>query len=152
MVPKKAILLGIVAVLLGVFLVCQGSANAQTKDPHIKTVSIPQSQPDSGALMYEAYCAACHGMTGKGNGPAAQYLKLPPPDLTTMTQRYNEKSVALRVSEVLRFNTESKAHGTVDMPTWGPLFRALNGNNWKDGETKLRMYNLSQYVQSLQKK
>ena len=69
MVLKKVILLGIVAVLL-VVSGSQGSANAQTKNPHIKTVSISQSQPDSGALMYEAYCAACHGIRWKRVRPS----------------------------------------------------------------------------------
>jgi mono/diheme cytochrome c family protein len=152
MVPKKAVLLGIVAVLLGLLLVCQGSANAQTKNAHLKLVTIPVSQPDSGRLMYEAYCAACHGMDGRGTGPAAQYLRIPPPDLTTMSRRYNEQSVMVRVRAVLRFNTESKAHGTVDMPTWGPLFHSLSGSNRTDSVANLRMYNLAQFVQSLQKK
>lgn len=33
-----------------------------------------------GAQVYQARCAACHGVTGDGNGPAAQYLDPKPRD------------------------------------------------------------------------
>jgi copper transport protein len=35
-----------------------------------------------GRLLYEQHCAACHGETGIGNGPAAPSLLPPPADLT----------------------------------------------------------------------
>ncbi len=35
-----------------------------------------------GPDLYRLYCATCHGRDGKGNGPAAAALKVPPPDLT----------------------------------------------------------------------
>jgi mono/diheme cytochrome c family protein len=28
----------------------------------------------SGSLLYERWCASCHGLTGKGDGPNAKYL------------------------------------------------------------------------------
>lgn len=38
-----------------------------------------------GAEIYKATCAACHGATGKGDGPAAGVLKPPPRDHTDKT-------------------------------------------------------------------
>ncbi len=35
-----------------------------------------------GAALYPAHCAACHGAEGRGDGPAAKGLKVPPADLT----------------------------------------------------------------------
>jgi mono/diheme cytochrome c family protein len=110
-----------------------------------------QSQSNSGKQVFKDYCAACHGMDGKGNGPAVQFLKAPPPDLTTMAKRYNEKSVGLKLEAILSFGTESKAHGTLDMPTWGPMFRTLNPDK-NNQVAKLRMYNLAEYVKSIQQK
>lgn len=34
-----------------------------------------------GKLLYGEQCVACHGATGKGDGPAAAALTPPPPDL-----------------------------------------------------------------------
>lgn len=36
-----------------------------------------------GKTLYTAQCFACHGATGKGNGPAAQDLSKAPGDLTS---------------------------------------------------------------------
>jgi mono/diheme cytochrome c family protein len=35
-----------------------------------------------GAELFPADCAACHGPTGRGDGPAAKTLPVPPADLT----------------------------------------------------------------------
>lgn len=34
--------------------------------------------PDDGAALYARWCAACHGPTGRGDGPNAAYLPVPP--------------------------------------------------------------------------
>lgn len=36
---------------------------------------------EQGKKLYESNCAACHGPSGRGNGPAAQSLNPPPPDI-----------------------------------------------------------------------
>jgi mono/diheme cytochrome c family protein len=97
--------------------------------------------------MYKDYCAACHGIDGKGNGPATEFLKTPPPELTTMAKRNNGKFPSERFASVLRFGTVTHAHGTSDMPIWGPLFRSQN----KD-VAELRIHNLSSFVESIQEK
>ncbi len=152
MVSKNTILLGIAGLFLGVFFIGQGTGMTQTNGVTLKKVSVSQSQPDSGKQMYKDYCAACHGIDGKGNGPAIEFLKAPPPDLTTMAKRYNEKSIALKVYAVLCFGTGSKAHGTLDMPIWGPLFHELDGRNGHPQLVEMRTSNLSEYVQSMQAK
>ncbi len=153
MLRKNTILLGIAGLSLGVFLTGHGTGIAQTADKKLTKVSISQnqSQPASGKLMYKDYCAACHGMDGAGDGPAVQFLKAPPPNLTTMAKRYNEKSIVLNVETVLRFETKSNAHGTLDMPFWGQLFRTLENGNGHPQLADMRVHNLSVYVQSMQK-
>lgn len=153
MLRKNIILLGIAGLFLGVFHIGQGTGSSQTTDKKLTMVSISQnqSQPGSGKQMYKDYCAACHGMDGTGNGPAVSFLKTPPPNLATMATRYNEKSVVLNVDAVLRFKTESKAHGTLDMPVWGQMFKSLEGQNGHSQLVEMRIHNLSVYVQSLQK-
>jgi mono/diheme cytochrome c family protein len=150
MVPKNAILLGTGWLFLGVLLVGQGTGITQTTGKTLKTVPISQSQSDSGRQMYQDYCAACHEMDGTGSGPAAEFLKVPPPDLTTMAKRHNEKSVALKTKSVLVFGSGSKAHGALEMPLWGQLFNSLTGPERQ--VVQLRIGNLSEYVESIQKK
>ncbi len=134
---------------LGVFLVGQGTGLAQTKEKVIEKVPVVQSDPSSGKQMYKDYCAVCHGADGKGGGPAADALKAAPPDLTTMAKRYGEKAVALKVDATLRFGAENKAHGTPEMPVWGPLFSAADRNQQA---LMMRISNLAKYVESLQQK
>ena len=38
----------------------------------------------SGKEMYLKYCASCHGLTGKGDGPVSRDLKVKVPDLTLL--------------------------------------------------------------------
>ena len=125
-------------------------ASAQEK-PVIKKVPIAQTSPASGKEMYTSYCAACHGTDAKGTGPAAAALKTPPADLTTLAKRSQDgKFPRDHVAEILRSGTGVAAHGTADMPTWGPLFRSLDPNH--DIAVQQRIKNLSDYLESLQAK
>jgi hypothetical protein len=55
-------------------------------------------------------------MEGQGDGPVGRSLKGPPADLRTLAQRNNGKYPADYVAAILRFGTDSAAHGTSDMP------------------------------------
>jgi len=113
----------------------------------LEKAPITPSNPASGQQMYKDYCAACHGANGKGDGPAAELLKTPPADLTTMAKHNNGKFPADHFEAVLRFGVGGHAHGTIDMPIWGPLFSAQN----KD-LVQMRITNLESYVASIQQK
>ena len=136
-------------ICLGVFLIGSGTGLAQTTAKKVEKVPMAQSDKSSGEKMYKDYCAVCHGADGKGGGPAATALKTAPPDLTTMAKRYGEKAVGFKVDATLRFGTENKAHGTSEMPVWGPLFNATDRNQ---SAVAMRISNLAKYVESLQQK
>lgn len=129
-----------------------GRSEQEKQGKELKKVPVPYSKPESGAQMYLDYCAACHGKEGKGNGPVVEFLKAPPPDLTTMALRNGGKFAVERVSTTLLFGTEKHPHGTSDMPVWGPLFRSLQGSKVTDPVIKLRIANLTSYIESLQAK
>jgi len=150
MFPQDPILFGTRALFLAIFFLAQGTGIAQTTNKTLKEVPASQSQPNSGKQMYRDYCAACHGIDGKGNGPAVEFLKAPPPDLTTMATRYGENSAVPKVTHILSSETESNAHGTLDMPIWGPVFSSVSHHN--DQVVLLRIHNLSKYVDSIQQK
>ncbi len=100
--------------------------------------------------MYKSYCAACHGADALGNGPAAEALKVPPPDLTTLSQKNGGKYPAMKVSAILRGEEVLAAHGTKEMPIWGNLFWSMSGGH--AAEVQQRITNLNHYLESLQKK
>lgn len=116
----------------------------------IKHVPLKQTSPASGAEMYKAYCASCHGLDGKGNGPAAEALKVPPTDLTALAVKNGGKYPALRVSAVIRGEQELAAHGSKDMPIWGNLFWGISGGH--ETEVQQRVTNLNKYIEGIQKK
>jgi mono/diheme cytochrome c family protein len=113
--------------------------------------SFPSMYVPSGEAMYKQYCGACHGTNAKGNGPAASKLKKKPPDLTTLATRHGGKFPYDYVSSILRFGPAgSSAHGSSDMPTWGPIFLAIDKDSQRAVQDRIR--NLSDYLASLQRK
>lgn len=132
-----------------VALTMMGWAQDQPKK-EIKHVPMKQTSPASGPEMYKSYCAACHGTDAKGNGPAAQALKVPPSDLTTLAAKNGGKYPALRVSAIIGGEEVLSAHGSKDMPIWGNLFWSMSGGH--ESEVQQRIANLNKYLESLQKK
>jgi mono/diheme cytochrome c family protein len=116
----------------------------------IKHVPVKPTSPASGKEMYTTYCAVCHGLDGKGAGPAAEALKVPPTDLSTLSKKNGGKFPALEVAATIRGEANVPAHGTKDMPIWGRLFWSMSGGH--QGEVQQRVANLTNYVDSLQGK
>jgi len=130
----------------------QAAATSQNQKT-VEKVPLEPTSPASGQAMYMSYCASCHGKDGKGHGPAASALKEPPPDLTTLAKNNNGKFPADRVAHVLQFGVEAPAHGSREMPVWGPLFGSLQGKTAGGaGLVQLRITNLTNYLKSLQSK
>lgn len=99
-------------------------------------------------MMFQDYCAACHGSRGEGNGPAAIALKRPPTDLTQLARKNNGTFPQQNVQEVLRHGVAVPAHGSSDMPIWGRTLRALTGS---DEAATRRIADLTDFVRTLQK-
>lgn len=137
------------SVLFAGALMMFGAVNAgRAQEKVIKKAPMQQSDPTSGKAMYASYCAACHGPAGKGDGPAASELKVPPVDLTQLAKNNNGKFPADHVRAILDFGANAPAHGTNDMPVWGQLFRALDQHD--QVKVNLRIQNLVDYVKTLQ--
>ena len=104
-----------------------------------------------GPDLFSFYCAPCHVRDGKGGGPVAIALKSRPPDLTEIA-RHNGGTFPTRRVEDYVTNGGVKpipAHGTGDMPVWGPTFRSLDPS---DSRVKMRIANLVAYIESIQAK
>ena len=117
--------------------------------PHIKKTPIEATRANDGAEMYRAYCASCHGMDGKGSGPATAALNGPLPDLTKLAQAnegaFPSASVLMTLGRVRGYG----AHGSEEMPIWGDVFRSSSGGTDEMG-VQMRLYNLTRFLDSIQ--
>ena len=132
---------------------CMVAAQDQTKDQSkttIQHVTIKPTSPASGKEMYTSYCAVCHGTDGKGGGPAASALKTPPADLTQLSKNNGGKFPSLKVSSIISGTSDLPAHGSKEMPVWGPLFRSMSSGH--ESEVQQRVANLTHYIETLQAK
>jgi mono/diheme cytochrome c family protein len=125
-------------------------AAAQDQPTKVERAAAPQTSAASGHDMFVNYCASCHGKEGKGNGPAASALNVPPADLTTLAKKNNGKYPALRVASVLNGQANLAAHGNKEMPVWGRVFWSMSGGH--AAEVHQRVTNLNHYIESLQVK
>ena len=124
-------------------------AMTQETQKTIKKAPIPVTSVASGEEMFNTYCAVCHGKDGKGDGPAASEFKIPPANLTLLSVNNNGKFPADHVAETIRTGPrDAKAHGSRDMPVWGPIFASMGTS----GQVEQRINNLTKYVESLQAK
>lgn len=119
---------------------------------------------DLGKREYMSNCAACHGLTGKGDGPYLKFLSdgeyvLPVlPDLTVLAKNNDEVFPSDRVREVIDGRAELRAHGPRDMPIWGIEYSREAAEYYRevfhvsDAESMVsdRIRALVAYIQSLQ--
>ena len=139
----------IVFAVIGTFLI---PFRARSTDDPVKRHSDPYVQliySLKGPDLFRSYCASCHGRDGKGDGPVAAALNSKIPDLTTIAQRRGGIFPEKWVRELISGNESVLAHGTRDMPIWGPIFHQVE-NDHDYGEVRLR--NLSDYLRSIQQK
>jgi len=133
------------------FVAAQAVKSDTSKDSapttEIRKVAAPQTSAIDGQANYKAYCAACHGVSGKGDGPAASALKVPPTDLTRLAANAGGKFPTMHVATMIR-NADNPSHGSKDMPIWGPVFRSLSSGN--QAQVELRVSNLTKYIEALQ--
>lgn len=142
MSKNRIVLLSIILLGLGTLgLVAKGKATPDRNQ-------FPATYVVPGDVMFKQYCAACHGRDAKGRGPARRALKIPAADLTTLAKRNGGEFPYEYVTGVLRFGPGKAAHGSADMPTWGPIFEYMDHQN--EGAVQQRIKNLCDYLATLQ--
>jgi len=137
--------LGVVVLFLMSF-----AALAAAQKPSGTEKPLPYTSPRSGADMYREYCASCHGIAGKGDGPAADALKVRPPDLTTLARRKGGRFPAGDVYQVIKWGGGIVGHGSKEMPVWGRAFLTVSGRN--EEQVDQRIKTLIRYLESIQVK
>ena len=106
---RKLSLLSAVALLV---LMPAVQANSQTPIP---------ADPGRGDFM--TYCAACHGVSGVGDGTVAEFLTLSAANLTQMSLKNGGIFPRQRAIEVIDGRAQVSVHGERDMPVWGDWFK-----------------------------
>jgi len=133
-----------------IVLLFASAACGLAQEKTVKKAPVQNTPANSGAEMFKSYCAPCHGADAKGAGPASADLKTTPPDLTTLAKRHEGKFPSDYVTTVLRNGVKAPAHGSSDMPVWGPLLATVSGRD--DAIISMRISNLVRYLESLQQK
>ncbi len=144
----KFISLAAIVMLISAF--AQGQNTQSQTAPAIQHVPITNVPSNSGQAMFKSYCAVCHGTDGKGNGPAATAMKTQPTDLTLLAQKNGGKYPSAHVAAVIRGQATLPAHGSPDMPIWGPLFSSISQGH--ESQVQQRTTNLVSYIETLQAK
>jgi len=138
---KFAIVIGCLFTI-GAAMISAGQSSRPGEPPRL----IIESMTGEDSFMF--YCAPCHGVSGRGDGPVGRALKTLPPDLTLLTKR---NGGTFPRAEVISFVTgvsgNLPTHGPSDMPVWGPIFRALDPS---DTRVKIRVENIANFIESIQ--
>jgi len=121
---------------------------SQAPNKTIKRVPVTDVRSVDGQVLFEHYCAVCHGKDAKGTGPAADALKKTPADLTQVSRKNGGKFPEVHVMRVIKGDDTVGAHGSRDMPIWGELFSSLSSKE----SSELRVNALMKYVESIQAK
>ncbi len=105
------------------------------------------AQKFHGEYEFKTFCATCHGLEGKGDGPMASALKTPPTDVTRLAEENNGVFPYDRVFAQIRGREVAVAHGR-DMPLWGERY---NLEVHDQAIVRARILELVTYIKSMQK-
>jgi mono/diheme cytochrome c family protein len=127
-------------------------ASTQTSSQDVRRAPDTEAQQNlirslEGVDLYKAYCASCHGKTGKGDGPMAPMLKATVPDLTAIAKTNRGVFPEARVRRIILGEGTIASHGSREMPVWGPIFHQIEEDVDRGN---VRLENLVKYLESIQ--
>jgi len=116
-----------------------------------------QTSQSSAKKDFVLHCADCHGVDGKGNGPAVQVIPgFKPVDLTVLSQNHGGQFPREEVTEVIdgRKRLEGHYDSDTDMPLWGLMFQPEGAEFSTEAEAKVkaRISALVGYIEGIQQK
>ena len=101
-----------------------------------KSAIVQKGDPSKGQALFRHYCAACHGLSGKGDGPNAEHLDPRPADLS-------DAEYMASATEQTIFTVIERGGPALDLPATMPM--------WGKTVTKEQISDLVAYVQTLSK-
>jgi mono/diheme cytochrome c family protein len=135
---RRVVHLFVLLLLIGA-AVCVVTATlaAQSRIVYVQAARI---DPPDGPALYEAYCASCHGISGKGNGAAAPLLSRSVPDIATIAVRDGKFDASHVMSDI------KGGYGRECMPQWNQILH----NTYRQGYEHLAVRNIVVYVEAMQ--
>ena len=104
----------------------------------------------AGHNLYSEHCEVCHGLRGKGDGPLAEELRVPPADLTTIAKRRGGVFPEVELREIIDGRRHVRAHGVADMPLWGKFFSQDGADAAHEAQVRDKIDSLVVYLGSIQ--
>lgn len=135
-----------------------GLSHALVVSPEAAGGNLPaDASQNYGREDFLSYCAACHGVDGKGDGTVAEFLTITATDLTQLSRKNAGLFPRERATKVIDGRAEVKVHGPRDMPVWGDWFEFEAGSSiaGKGAEEKIvqaRINALVDYIETIQEK
>ncbi len=128
---------------------CQTAPTPQSEETTtaVDTVFNPAER---GQELFTEYCQSCHGAEGRGNGPLAELLKIPPPDLTLITERANGVFPVDMLATYIDGRGGVESHGTRNMPVWGNIWTDTEGGADADQAVAEQISELIEFIRSIQ--
>jgi mono/diheme cytochrome c family protein len=149
-----------IVLFLALVLVAGAGSVAESQDQTGIELT-PSGQLTSGARQFRTYCAQCHGVDGKGDGPVAASLKKKPADLTVLSKNNGGVFPYNHVFNTITGTDVVASHGTREMPIWSQVFAlpsstqgalGAGGNVRSHKQVDARIKMIVAYIQSIQEK
>ncbi len=107
---------------------------------------------EAGEYEFIVACSGCHGVSGQGDGPLADLMNIPVPDLTQLSAGAGGQFPFSAVLATIDGRDDVRAHGSV-MPVWGERFASSATS--RQGESadmvaRGRVLSLAVYLESIQ--
>ncbi|MCY1128754.1 c-type cytochrome [Frigidibacter sp. RF13] len=108
-------------------------------------------ETDVGKVLYDQYCSACHGFSGKGGGELTEILTVQVPQLTGLAKANDGEFPMLRVIHVIDGRSGLRAH-MGPMPIFGEMFMSDAEEKLMGAviETRGRILSIATYLESIQ--
>jgi mono/diheme cytochrome c family protein len=120
--------------------------------PLVLTACVERDEP-TGAEDFATFCAACHGASGRGDGPAAAGLDRTPADLTGLSARNGGVFPGTRVMAKI-WGYAGGPGAPTPMPEFGPLLQGelvpYDGGDGIATPTPVRLVQIAEYLRVLQ--
>lgn len=133
--------------VIGLFIAGFSTAFAS----HPVRAAAPELDLAAGRSLFVTYCASCHGRDGRGNGPVAQALKVPPKDLTKYAANNGGRFPAVQVVRTIDGRAPGvREHGPIEMPVWGDAFTRHEGIS--EDAARDRIDAIARFIDSIQER